>query len=119
MKIYLTMILRGYALSIFFKNLVKTRRSSRPWNKFSINTRSEVDGSKILDYQGNWREFFQNWEALAYSYPQFIEGMIHKFLNSTTFDGYNPYRVTKDGFDWKQLNLIILGHILVIGVITK
>ena len=76
---------------------------SRPWNKFSINTRSEVDGSKILDYQGNWRDIFQNWEALAYSYPQFIEGMIHKFLNSTTFDGYNPYRVTKDGFDWETI----------------
>ena len=26
---------------------------SRPWNKFSINTRSEIDGSKILDYEGN------------------------------------------------------------------
>ena len=76
---------------------------SRPWNKFSINTRSEIDGSKILDYQGNWRDIFQNWEALAYSYPQFIEGMIHKFLNSTTFDGYNPYRVTKDGFDWETI----------------
>ena len=76
---------------------------SRPWNKFSINTRSEIDGSKILDYQGNWRDIFQNWEALAYSYPQFIEGMIHKFLNSTTFDGYNPYRVTKYGFDWETI----------------
>ncbi|MGH1385285.1 hypothetical protein [Kordia sp.] len=74
---------------------------SRPWNKFSINTRSEVDGSKILDYEGNWRDIFQNWEALALSYPEFIESMIHKFLNATTFDGYNPYRVTKDGFDWE------------------
>src|SRR6056300_919154 len=74
---------------------------SRPWNKFSINTRNEVDGSKILDYQGNWRDIFQNWEALAHSYPEFMEGMIHKFLNATTFDGYNPYRVTKDGFDWE------------------
>lgn len=74
---------------------------SRPWNKFSINTKSEIDGSKILDYQGNWRDIFQNWEALAYSYPEFIEGMIHKFLNATTFEGYNPYRVTKDGFDWE------------------
>ena len=27
--------------------------------------------------------------------------MIHKFLNATTFDGYNPYRVTKGGFDWE------------------
>jgi hypothetical protein len=76
---------------------------SRPWNKFSINTRSEIDGSKILDYEGNWRDIFQNWEALAHSYPEFIESMIHKFLNATTFDGYNPYRVTKDGFDWETI----------------
>ena len=76
---------------------------SRPWNKFSINTRSEVDGSKILDYEGNWRDIFQNWEALAHSYPAFIEGMIHKFFNATTFEGYNPYRVTKDGFDWEAI----------------
>ncbi len=76
---------------------------SRPWNKFSINTRSEIDGSKILDYEGNWRDIFQNWEALAHSYPEFIESMIHKFLNATTFDGYNPYRVTKGGFDWETI----------------
>ncbi|RCL70747.1 MAG: hypothetical protein DBW73_06800 [Flavobacteriales bacterium] len=75
---------------------------SRPWNKFSINTRAE-DGSKILDYQGNWRDIFQNWEALGHSYPEFVEGMIHKFLNATTFDGYNPYRVTKGGFDWETI----------------
>ncbi len=76
---------------------------SRPWNKFSINTRSEIDGSKILDYEGNWRDIFQNWEALAYAFPGFIDGMIHKFLNASTFDGYNPYRVTKDGFDWETI----------------
>ena len=76
---------------------------SRPWNKFSINTRDEVTGEKILDYQGNWRDIFQNWEALAHSYPEFMEGMIHKFLNATTFDGYNPYRVVKDGFDWETI----------------
>ena len=76
---------------------------SRPWNKFSINTRDEVTGDKILDYQGNWRDIFQNWEALAHSYPEFMEGMIHKFLNATTFDGYNPYRVVKDGFDWETI----------------
>lgn len=76
---------------------------SRPWNKFSINTRSEINGSKILDYEGNWRDIFQNWEALAHSYPYFIEGMIFKFLNAMTFDGYNPYRVTKDGFDWETI----------------
>ena len=75
---------------------------SRPWNKFSINTQNE-DGSKVLDYEGNWRDIFQNWEALAFSYPSFIEGMIAKFLNASTFEGYNPYRVTKGGFDWETI----------------
>ncbi|MFN9319462.1 MAG: hypothetical protein ACK58Q_02665, partial [Chitinophagales bacterium] len=92
-------------LSIEYLPLKFSRRHgdpSRPWNKFSINTKNE-DGSKILDYEGNWRDIFQNWEALAYSYPMFIEGMIFKFLNATTFDGYNPYRVTKDGFDWEKI----------------
>jgi hypothetical protein len=76
---------------------------SRPWNQFSINTHSEKDNSKILDYEGNWRDIFQNWEALVQSYPDFIEGMIFKFLNASTFDGYNPYRVTKGGFDWEVI----------------
>jgi hypothetical protein len=76
---------------------------SRPWNQFSINTHNELDGSKILDYEGNWRDLFQNWEALVHSYPEFIEGMIYKFLNASTFDGYNPYRVTKGGFDWEVI----------------
>lgn len=76
---------------------------SRPWNRFSINTRNEHDGSKILDYEGNWRDIFQNWEALAHSFPEFIQGMIFKFLNASTFDGYNPYRITKDGFDWETI----------------
>ena len=75
---------------------------SRPWNKFSINTKDEA-GNKVLDYEGNWRDIFQNWEALAHAYPEFIEGMIFKFLNASTFDGYNPYRVTKDGFDWEAI----------------
>ena len=80
-------------LSIEYLPLKFSRRHgdpSRPWNIFSINTHSEVDGSKILDYEGNWRDIFQNWEALAYSYPEFIDGMILKFFNASTFDGYNP-----------------------------
>jgi len=76
---------------------------SRPWNVFSINITDEITGSEILDYEGNWRDIFQNWEALAMSYPDFISNMIHKFLNASTFDGYNPYRVTKDGFDWETI----------------
>ncbi len=73
---------------------------SRPWNLFSIETRNE-DGSKILYYQGNWRDIFQNWEALALSFPVYIESMISRFLNASTADGYNPYRITRDGFDWE------------------
>ena len=76
---------------------------SRPWNNFSINLEDQTDGSKILDYEGNWRDLFQNWEALACSYPEFTEGMIFRFLNASTFDGYNPYRVTKDGFEWEAV----------------
>ncbi|MBW6533459.1 MAG: hypothetical protein K0B11_00480 [Mariniphaga sp.] len=76
---------------------------SRPWNYFTINIQNETDGSEILDYEGNWRDIFQNWEALAHSFPEFITGMIFKFLNASTFDGYNPYRVTKDGFDWETI----------------
>ncbi len=76
---------------------------SRPWNYFTINIQHETDGSEILDYEGNWRDIFQNWEALALSYPEFVTGMIFKFLNASTFDGYNPYRVTKDGFDWETI----------------
>jgi hypothetical protein len=73
---------------------------SRPWNRFSINV-SKPDGSARLDYQGNWRDIFQNWEPLALSYPDFIEGMVVKFLNATTVDGYNPYRITRDGIEWE------------------
>lgn len=76
---------------------------SRPWNYFTINIQNETDGSEILDYEGNWRDIFQNWEALALSYPEFVTGMIFKFLNASTFDGYNPYRITKDGFDWETI----------------
>ncbi len=74
---------------------------SRPWNQFSIETKNE-DGSVKLNYQGNWRDIFQNWEALGLSYPEFLEGMISKFVNATTADGYNPYRITREGIDWES-----------------
>lgn len=75
---------------------------SRPWNRFSINTKN-ADGTLRYDYQGNWRDIFQNWEALAHSYPLFLESMVRKFLNASTIDGYNPYRVQKSGFDWEVI----------------
>jgi hypothetical protein len=73
---------------------------SRPWNQFSIKLKDE-QGNRILSYQGNWRDIFQNWEALALSYPEFVENMIAKFVNASTVDGYNPYRITKQGIDWE------------------
>jgi hypothetical protein len=73
---------------------------SRPWNRFAINLKN-ADGSRKLDYQGNWRDIFQNWEALAWSYPEFVENMISTFLNATSLDGYNPYRISQQGIDWE------------------
>ncbi len=73
---------------------------SRPWNKFSIENRKE-DGSRNLDYEGNWRDIFQNWEALGLSFPGYVESMISKFVNASTADGYNPYRITRNGIDWE------------------
>ncbi|MCB2195700.1 MAG: hypothetical protein KQH79_07555 [Bacteroidetes bacterium] len=74
---------------------------SRPWNLFSIETKND-DGSVKYNYEGNWRDIFQNWEALAYSFPEFVEGMISKFVNTSTADGYNPYRVMRNGMDWES-----------------
>ncbi|MEM9410381.1 MAG: hypothetical protein AAGA30_04665, partial [Planctomycetota bacterium] len=83
--------------------LVFSRRHgdpTRPWNKFSINSHMGTK-QRLFDYQGNWRDIFQNWEALAYSYPQFLESMVCRFVNASTADGYNPYRLTKSGFEWE------------------
>ena len=73
---------------------------SRPWNQFSIDRKNE-DGSTKFDFQGNWRDIFQNWEALSISFPEFVENIISKFVNATTADGYNPYRITRNGIDWE------------------
>jgi hypothetical protein len=73
---------------------------SRPWNKFEI-VLSDEHGARRLDYQGNWRDIFQNWEALAWSYPEYVESMVTVFVNATTADGYNPYRISRDGIDWE------------------
>ena len=73
---------------------------SRPWNHFAIRLRDEF-GNRRLSYEGNWRDIFQNWEALALSYPEFIENIVAKFVNASTVDGYNPYRITREGIDWE------------------
>lgn len=73
---------------------------SRPWNKFNIRLKDEK-GEPVHHFEGNWRDIFQNWEALAWSYPDFLDGFIHRFLNASTIDGFNPYRVTSAGVDWE------------------
>ncbi|MCS5587299.1 MAG: hypothetical protein NZ697_02285 [Porticoccaceae bacterium] len=74
---------------------------SRPWNKFAIQVKKD-DGSQLLNFEGNWRDIFQNWEALSFSIPNYVESMICKFVNASTADGYNPYRITKAGIDWEK-----------------
>jgi hypothetical protein len=73
---------------------------SRPWNMFAIRLK-DARGERLLSYEGNWRDIFQNWEALAFSYPEFIEYIVAKFVNASTADGYNPYRITREGIDWE------------------
>jgi hypothetical protein len=83
--------------------LVFSRRHgdpSRPWNHFTIDLRSD-DGTPRKGYEGNWRDIFQNWEALARSFPEFLESMIARFVNASTADGYNPYRISHGGIDWE------------------
>jgi hypothetical protein len=76
---------------------------SRPWNLFNIKLKND-DGTPSQYYQGNWRDIFQNWEALAMTYPAFLPGMIAKFLNASTIDGYNAYKITRDGIEWEVLD---------------
>ena len=75
---------------------------SRPWNHFDIDLR-DAKGHDKLTYEGNWRDIFQNWEALAHSYPDYIESFVARFVNASTPDGYNPYRIHRNGIDWETL----------------
>jgi hypothetical protein len=75
---------------------------SRPWNLFSINIKDE-QGNRRLSYQGNWRDIFQNWEALSLSFPGYLNGIVAKFLNATTIDGYNPYKISDEGVEWEVI----------------
>lgn len=76
---------------------------SRPWNAFHIHVKDEY-GYDVLFYEGNWRDIFQNWEALSHTYPELLPAMVAKFWNASTIDGYNPYRIDKDGVDWEVLD---------------
>ncbi len=73
---------------------------SRPWNRFSIRVR-DAEGRRVVNYEGNWRDIFQNWEAMVPSEPDYVGSMIAVFLSSMTADGYNPYRIGREGIDWE------------------
>lgn len=73
---------------------------SRPWNRFNIRV-TDRDGAAVLDHEGNWRDIFQNWESLCLAFPEFCESVITRFLNASTADGYNPYRISRAGIDWE------------------
>lgn len=73
---------------------------SRPWNQFSIRVVDDA-GVPVVNYEGNWRDLFQNWEALCASFPEYLPGVVTLFVNASTADGHNPYRITRDGVDWE------------------
>ncbi|MFH2053144.1 MAG: hypothetical protein ABIK96_11810 [bacterium] len=76
---------------------------SRPWNRFAIRVRNG-EGERLLSYEGNWRDIFQNWEALCTAFPGFLPNIVAKFVNASTRDGFNPYRIDRDGVDWESVS---------------
>ena len=90
-------------LALEFLPLTFSRRHgdpSRPWNYFNIRVKDD-DGNPLYHYEGNWRDIFQNWEAMGLSFPAYLAPIIAKFLNASTVDGFNPYRITHEGIDWE------------------
>ena len=90
-------------LAVEYLPLVLSRRHgdpSRPWNRFAIRVKDEA-GEPVQYFEGNWRDIFQNWEALAWSHPDYLDAFITKFLNASTPDGFNPYRISSDGIEWE------------------
>ena len=92
----LTRLLRGYLPLTFSR---RHGDPSRPWNWYTIRVHDGDD--LVYGYEGNWRDIFQNWEALGVSYPGYLPHFISVFLNASTADGYNPYRITRAGIDWE------------------
>ncbi len=76
---------------------------SRPWNTFSIRV-TDADGHPVTSYEGNWRDIFQNWEATCMSFPQYLPDIVSVFVDASTPDGFNPYRITSEGIDWEVLD---------------
>jgi len=95
----------GERLVLGYLPLTFSRRHgdpSRPWNRFSIRVR-DAAGRRVVNYEGNWRDIFQNWEGLLPSEPAYAGSMIEAFLGAMTPDGYNPYRIGRSGIDWEVI----------------
>ncbi len=93
-----------HRMTLEFMPLSFSRRHgdpSRPWNKFNIALKDE-NGEKAVNFEGNWRDIFQNWEALGLSFPLYYDNMVAKFVNASTIDGYNPYRINNEGIEWEK-----------------
>ena len=73
---------------------------SRPWNLFSIETRNP-DGSKNLSYQGNWRDIFQNWEALGCPIPSFWKAWSASLSTPRLPTATTPIASRASGIDWE------------------
>ncbi len=96
---------RAQRLLLGYLPLTFSRRHgdpSRPWNRFSIGVR-DAAGKRVIGYEGNWRDIFQNWEALIPSQPEYLGSMLEAFLGAMTPDGYNPYRIGHGGIDWEVI----------------
>ncbi|MEX1295747.1 MAG: hypothetical protein AB1Z67_06210 [Candidatus Limnocylindrales bacterium] len=92
----LTRLVRGYLPLTFSR---RHGDPSRPWNWYTIRVHDGDD--LVYGYEGNWRDIFQNWEALGISYPGYLSHFVTVFLDASTADGYNPYRITRAGIDWE------------------
>jgi hypothetical protein len=73
---------------------------SRPWNAFTIRV-ADAAGRPVVYYEGNWRDIFQNWEATCMSFPEYFPDLVSVFVNASTVDGFNPYRINSYGVDWE------------------
>ncbi len=76
---------------------------SRPWNTFSIRVQDD-EGNPVVYFAGNWRDIFQNWAALSLSVPRYLPSMVAVFVNASTPDGFNPYRISSRGIDWETFD---------------
>ncbi len=110
----LTRLLRGYLPLTFSR---RHGDPSRPWNWYSI--RVHDDGDPVYGYEGNWRDIFQNWEALGVSYPGYLPQFISVFLNASTADGYNPYRITRRASTGRSRTRTIRGATSATGATTR